>query len=364
MIRTCIVKNNEREVLIYIKLLTMRASILAASSNLRTLVSIQVLCGSIFLFCMAYLVLSTFHPLSLHNIISGLRFQLWQTNGNGTTNVTDFVTAITQNPIIKTTIPSNESFICDHIKLNNEHNKTNSSPFEKHRLNALRRKYSTFCFISYIILSTYFSAYCDIVPIPRRNWVPARRYTESDIVFLIYTGASFYHSRATAVRDTWLSRVTHKYFFSSIPYPTLPVTVIEGAGEDYSSNMKKLYVGMQLAYREHNQTAKFYYVAGCDTFVNVPHILKRLDSFNYTQPLVVGGYPFGHNCYIKKNVTTYGITYPSGGAGFFLSARMMEMMYPKLTDFFEKDWPISEKPYSDGKEFIFVYSLFIIVFSI
>jgi hypothetical protein len=148
--------------------------------------------------------------------------------------------------------------------------------------------------------------------------------------------------------------VTHKYFFSSTIYSPLPVTVIEGAGEDYQSNMKKLYKGMQIAYREHNQTAKFYYLAGCDTFVNVPHILKRLESFDYTRPSIIGGYPFGHICYKNKNQTLPGVTYPSGGAGFFLSAGMMEKMYPEIEPFFQNDWPNEEKPYSDGKKFFYL----------
>ncbi|CAF1488938.1 unnamed protein product, partial [Rotaria sordida] len=189
--------------------------------------------------------------------------------------------------------------------------------------------------------------YCDILPIPRNNWIPPERYIESDIVFIIYTGASFYQNRAIATRDTWLSRVTHKYFFSSTPYPSLPVTVIEGAGENYVSNMKKLYQGMKIAYQEHNQTAKFYFLAGCDTFVNVPHLLKRLDHFNHTKPLVIGGYPFGHSCFKKKNQTIAGVTYPSGGAGFFLSSALMEMMYPKIDSFFQDHWPTEEVPYSD-----------------
>ncbi len=202
-------------------------------------------------------------------------------------------------------------------------------------------------------------AYCNIVPIPRNKWVSAKRYVESDIVFIIYTGASFYQTRATSIRDTWLSRVTHKYFFSSTPYSPLPITVIEGAGENYVSNMQKLYKGMQIAYREHNQTAKFYYLAGCDTFINVPHILKRLENFDYQKPHIIGGYAFGHSCYKKKNITLPGVTYPSGGAGFFLSAAMMERMYPKIEPFFQDDWPIEQKPYSDGKKscYLFFFSM-------
>ncbi|CAF3334174.1 unnamed protein product, partial [Rotaria sp. Silwood2] len=71
---------------------------------------------------------------------------------------------------------------------------------------------------SMIFILMYFLAYCDIVPTPRNKWISAKRYVESDIVFIIYTGATFYQTRALATRDTWLSRVTHKYFFSSTPY--------------------------------------------------------------------------------------------------------------------------------------------------
>ncbi|CAF3921493.1 unnamed protein product [Rotaria sp. Silwood2] len=200
---------------------------------------------------------------------------------------------------------------------------------------------------SMIFILMYFLAYCDIVPTPRNKWISAKRYVESDIVFIIYTGATFYQTRALATRDTWLSRVTHKYFFSSTPYPSLPVTVIEGAGENYLSNMKKLYEGLKIAYKEHNQTAKFYFLAGCDTFVNVPHLLKRLDEFNHTKALVIGGHPFGHHCFRKKNQIMVGVQYPSGGAGFFLSAALMEMMYPKIDPFFHDEWPSEKFPYND-----------------
>lgn len=168
-------------------------------------------------------------------------------------------------------------------------------------------------------------------------------------MFIIYTGAGFYQTRATAIRDTWLSRVTHKYFFSSTPYSSLPITVIEGAGEDYNSNMKKLYKGMQLAYEQHNQTGKFYFIAGCDTFVNVPHLLKRLDYFDYTESHLIGGHPFGYSCYRKKTEIVEGVDYPSGGAGLFVSAGLMKTMYSQIESFFVNDWPIEKAPYSDGK---------------
>jgi hypothetical protein len=206
-------------------------------------------------------------------------------------------------------------------------------------------------FYSFSKIFFFSLAYCDIVPIPRQNWIPAKRYVESDIIFIIYTGAAFYHNRATAVRDTWLSRVTHKYFFSGTPYRSLPVTVIENAGENYLSNIKKLYLGMQIAYREHNQTGKFYFLAGCDTFVNVPHLLKRLELYDYQNASIIGGYPYEYKCYIKRNETDYKILYPSGGAGYFFSAELMRLMQPKLNSYFENDWPLTEdKAYNDSKK--------------
>jgi hypothetical protein len=118
--------------------------------------------------------------------------------------------------------------------------------------------------------------------------------------------------------------VIHKYSFSGTPYRSLPVTVINNVGENYLSSIKKLYHGMQIAYREHNETGQFYFLAGCDTFVNVPDLLKRLDQYDYQQVLIIGGYEYTHKCYIKRNETDYKISYPSGGAEFFLSAQMMK----------------------------------------
>jgi hypothetical protein len=122
----------------------MRASppATSTSSYFRTLVSVQVLSVSICFFCTAYLVLSIYYPLFLQNIVSGLNFQPELKNDNIPLHITKLVTDINQQSITKT---SNESFICDNVKPINQHNQTSSASFEKHRLNALRRKDSAFC---------------------------------------------------------------------------------------------------------------------------------------------------------------------------------------------------------------------------
>lgn len=186
--------------------------------------------------------------------------------------------------------------------------------------------------------------YCSLVPIPRHNWQRAQRYIESDITFIIFTGAKFYHSRATATRDTWLSRVTNYYFLGATPYSPLPITVINGAGEDKISNMKKIFYGLDIIYKEQQiktQEArqKWFYLAGCDTYINVEHIIKRLDSFDYRQPLLIGGHAGKETCFNTITKKSHPITFPSGGAGFFFSAGLLELMQPHLSNYVKNIWP-------------------------
>ncbi len=35
---------------------------------------------------------------------------------------------------------------------------------------------------------------------------------------------------------------------------------------------------------------KWYYLAGWDTFLNVSHVLKRLDSYDYIKPFLIDGH--------------------------------------------------------------------------
>ena len=191
--------------------------------------------------------------------------------------------------------------------------------------------------------------YCSKVPIPSDTWRAALNYNESDVGFLIFTGSIFFHTRATAARDTWLSRVTHKYFLSAIPYPWLPVTVVAGAGEDKLSNMKKVFYGLQIVYRQQQGSSnphKWYYIAGCDTFVNVHHVLKRLDPYPHTKPLLVGGHSGEADCRDSEG-RMHTIKFPSGGPGLFLSSKLMEMLMPHLTDYVDKVWPSISKGCSE-----------------
>ncbi|CAF2129713.1 unnamed protein product [Rotaria magnacalcarata] len=232
-----------------------------------------------------------------------------------------------EKSIYNYTLSTFESFICDNTRID-RFPQTSTTPsnnsFDVYRKNNLEN-------------------YCSIVPIPRGGWTKATNYTEKDITFVIFTAAVFFHTRATASRDTWISRVTNYYFLSATPYPYLPVSVVPNAGEDKLSNMKKLFYGFQLIYQQQMKLSvsnrqKWFYIAGCDTFILPHHLLKRLDGLDYTEPLLVGGHSGHHTCLgdINPKIT---VEFPSGGAGFFLSMKLFEMMQPNLTNFVENVWP-------------------------
>jgi len=254
-------------------------------------------------------------------------------NANRATNNTSFVFTRPEHKLNNNSLNTSinvqlfESFICDHTSIN-RFSLSSSTPsndsFDIYRKNTLEK-------------------YCSIVPIPKHSWTSAKTYTENDIAFIIFTAASFFHTRATATRDTWISRITNYYFLSATPYPYLPVTVIPNAGEDKVSNMKKLFYGLQMIYQQQmnlsdTQRQKWFYIAGCDTFILPHHLLKRLDGLDYTKPIFLGGHTDRHVCLGKINPKIT-VEFPSGGAGFFFSIKLLEMMQPHLTNFVENIWP-------------------------
>ncbi|CAF5192191.1 unnamed protein product, partial [Rotaria magnacalcarata] len=204
----------------------MRPWISTLFFNHRSLLPVQIISICIGLFCITYLVLSSFSHLPVTNIIPATWIESIKIKDKTILN-------LEQQELQHVSHIENKSFICDRMRKNDGRRVVNfTSELDDHQLNILR-------------------LYCDIVPVPRSKWIPASRYVESDIVFIIHTGPSFYHTRATAVRDTWASRVTHKYFFNETSYSSLPVTVIDGARKTRSSNIKKVYNGLEIAYQKH-----------------------------------------------------------------------------------------------------------------
>ena len=242
---------------------------------------------------------------------------------NTNTISSSYASSTLSPPIVRAT----SSFICDNRTENRfplSISTPSSNAFDSYRRDVLVK-------------------YCDIVPIPQANWKNALTYREEEIAFVIFTGAMFFQTRATVARDTWLSRITNYYILSGTPYPSLPITVVEGAGEDKLSNMKKLFYGLQVIYRQQMNVSearrqKWFYIAGCDTFVLPHHLLKRLDGLDYRQPVFLGGHWGRYLCF-GPNGTRFTAEFPSGGAGFFFSMKLLAMMQPHLTNHYENVWP-------------------------
>jgi hypothetical protein len=78
-------------------------------------------------------------------------------------------------------------------------------------------------------------------------------------------------------------------------------TVERLAGEDKLSNMKKLFSSLQMIYQQQmnislSQRQKWFYIAGCDTFIFPHHLVKLLDGLDYRKPIFLGGHTDTHQC--------------------------------------------------------------------
>jgi hypothetical protein len=63
-----------------------------------------------------------------------------------------------------------------------------------------------------------------------------------------------------------------------------------------------------------------------------------LEGLDHTKPIRVGGHSGQSTCPGPNN-TTFESEFPSGGAGFFFSVRLLEIMQPHLTNYVENIWP-------------------------
>lgn len=186
-------------------------------------------------------------------------------------------------------------------------------------------------------------SYCSKIPNPTSHWRKPTRYQESDIAFVIITAVSLYTSRAMTIRETWASRVTHYYFLASKPYPMLPVTIVKDTGEDYQSNTKKIFHGLESLYTEQkamppSKRHKWYVIVGCDTYVNALHLIKQLEPYDFTKPHFIGG-SVGEALCFHKNGTAYTSLFVGGNTAHIYSAALLEHLYPFLSFYVESVWP-------------------------
>jgi len=125
--------------------------------------------------------------------------------------------------------------------------------------------------------------FCDKVQYNLDPWVEPK-LSPDDFVIGIYTGERIFYSRSSVVVDTWLHRFKHHYLYAALGEPSIPVQGLErySLKPEYSDNFATSYFqirGLKDIYLK-NPSAKWYYIVGCDTFLNSDYMMRALESFD------------------------------------------------------------------------------------
>jgi hypothetical protein len=138
-----------------------------------------------------------------------------------------------------------------------------------------------------------------------------------------------YMEEIRKINETWKTysdKVTVLFFLGGEPTEefTGPSYIYnKSLGNDYVSASYKQYYGLKYIYE--NYKPKFIFMAGSDTFINVPQLLRYLRILNHEELLYIGGH--GDH----RRVGDKDIYFHSGGAGFVITFPSLALLYPGLS---------------------------------
>ena len=104
---------------------------------------------------------------------------------------------------------------------------------------------------------------------------------------------------------------------------------LDGVKNDYNSAGDKQNLGLKYIYEKYN--ADFVFICGTDTYINVEKMLLLLNKYDCGQPLYIGGHGD------TRSVGETSCYYHSGGAGFILSNKCLQLIYRNLWSM-SNDW--------------------------
>jgi hypothetical protein len=102
---------------------------------------------------------------------------------------------------------------------------------------------------------------------------------------------------------------------------------LNGIDNDLRSASYKQWLGLKFIYE--NYDPEFVICCGTDTFVNIPKLLKFLEKHDSTDKLYIGG----KGMTVPINGKAY--YFHSGGPGFVISKKLLEVLYPMLHNIME-----------------------------
>lgn len=178
--------------------------------------------------------------------------------------------------------------------------------------------------------STNLRSYCSKLPVPLNGWTRATRYAENDMAFLIYSESISHSGLLTAMRETWLARVTHKYFLNEISSSWL----LANHTADRLASIEILLRSLEIISNQQKQSLhphKWYYLGGDRTYINIDHILKRLDEYDHTRPLFLGN-PTNRTTCKNRQGRKHSVNYSSFNTGLILSSKLIQLMISQLKE--------------------------------
>jgi hypothetical protein len=130
--------------------------------------------------------------------------------------------------------------------------------------------------------------FCDKLKSSLRPWEIPKKTTVHDLAVGIFAGEQLFYGQVIAQRDTWLSRVPASFIFAPTGDPRIPVIGLEKYGlqpdskDRYVTQLVNLYAMKELYERAPDK--KWYFIYGCDNYINVDYILLLLDNYDPEKP--------------------------------------------------------------------------------
>lgn len=170
--------------------------------------------------------------------------------------------------------------------------------------------------------SSNLRSYCLKLPVPLNGWTHATRYEETDIAFLISISHSGF---LKAMHETWLARVTHKYILNE----TSSTWLLANQTTKRLSSIEILLHSLKIIFNQDKQSHKSYkwfYFGGDRTYINIDHLLKRLEDYDHTRPLFLGNPSSRQTTCKNRQGRKHSVNYSSINTGVILSSKLVQLM--------------------------------------
>ena len=102
---------------------------------------------------------------------------------------------------------------------------------------------------------------------------------------------------------------------------------LPGVKNDYESASYKHNLGLKMIYEKYNDY-DFVYTCGTDTYVHIDNLVETLKNYDTYNPFILGG--DGGPRKLDKE-----IYFNSGGPGYVISRKAMDLLYPLYENMFE-----------------------------